>query len=206
MTNTPLYGLWKTMRKRCNCVNCQDYKNYGGRGIKVCEEWNDFINFYEWSMNNGYQKGLSIDRIDANGDYEPSNCRWADSITQGRNKRNTVYMEYEGRLLPLQTVAELSGIKRTTLVRRRLCGWSDYDASHIPPSKKEIRIKVEHPHRRAVQITNLTTGKQLNFSNCKEASIYLGKYEDYLSRLFSRTKKDDFYIGDYYVELEKYHY
>ena len=206
MTKTPLYVVWKSMRKRCNCATCQDYKNYGGRGIKICDEWNDFINFYSWAVNNGYQKGLSIDRIDVNGNYEPSNCRWADSKTQGRNKRDTIFMAYEGQVLPLQTVVELSGIKRTTLARRLKSGWSDYDASHISPSKKVIRVKAKHSHKISVHITSLTTGKHLNFESCKEASLFLGKYGDYLSRRFSRNKESEFYIGDYYVELEKHYH
>ena len=63
----------------------------GGRGIMICDEWlNDFNNFYNWAMNNGYKEGLSIDRVDVDGDYKPSNCRWADISTQNNNKRKTL--------------------------------------------------------------------------------------------------------------------
>ena len=75
-----------------------DYKDYGGRGITVCDEWkHDFKNFYNWAMDNGYKEGLTIDRIDVNGNYTPDNCRWATLKQQGNNKRNTVYLTYEGK-------------------------------------------------------------------------------------------------------------
>ena len=80
--------------KISNNPNSTSFKSYGARGISVCEEWeNDFYNFYEWAISNGYAKGLSIDRIDVNGNYEPGNCRWADNITQANNKRNNVCYE-----------------------------------------------------------------------------------------------------------------
>lgn len=93
--NTLIYNVWKNMKGRCNNPNYKVYKNYGGRGIKVCDEWqneeNGFINFYNWAIENGYKErsGLSIDRIDVNGNYEPNNCRWVDSKIQTINRRNS---------------------------------------------------------------------------------------------------------------------
>jgi hypothetical protein len=87
-SNTRLHNIWKHMRGRCNNPNNTSYSNYGGRGISVCQEWNDsFNNFYDWATNNGYSDDLSIDRIDVNGNYEPSNCRWATNSTQSANTR-----------------------------------------------------------------------------------------------------------------------
>ena len=91
MTNTRIYKIWGDMRRRCYNKNLKCYPNYGGRGIKVCDEWeNDFENFYNWAMENGYTDELTIDRIDVNGNYEPDNCRWATMREQGDNKRNTL--------------------------------------------------------------------------------------------------------------------
>lgn len=92
LTKTRLHQIWSHMRKRCNCKTDKNYSNYGGRGIKICDEWNDFLNFYNWSMENGYEEHLTIDRIDVNGNYEPSNCRWISFEEQQRNKTNNLFI------------------------------------------------------------------------------------------------------------------
>lgn len=96
-SKTRLYDIWIGIKTRCNNKNSKSYKNYGGRGIKVCDEWlKDFLNFYDWAINNGYQEDLTIDRIDINGNYEPSNCRWADKITQANNTSRNKFINYNG--------------------------------------------------------------------------------------------------------------
>lgn len=82
-----IYTKWRNMKSRCYVKNQENYKYYGGRGIKVCDEWlKSFDTFYDWAISNGYKEGLSIDRIDNDGDYEPSNCRWSDKWGQAINK------------------------------------------------------------------------------------------------------------------------
>lgn len=104
MTNSRLYNIYRGMIDRCNNKKQTGYKNYGGRGIKVCDEWlSSFESFYEWAINNGYSEELSIDRINNDGNYEPSNCRWADSYTQQNNTSQNIVFEYDGKT---QTLAE----------------------------------------------------------------------------------------------------
>lgn len=86
MSRTRIYKIWKDMRRRCSNPKRECYKRYGGRGIRVCDEWHDFINFYEWSMANGYCDNLTIDRINNDGNYEPSNCRWTNQSIQAINR------------------------------------------------------------------------------------------------------------------------
>ena len=86
LSKDPLYSRWKTMKQRCYNPKCKSYKNYGGRGIQVCQEWkNDFLAFYNWAINNGYQKELEIDRKDNDGNYTPENCRF---VTRSKNNKN----------------------------------------------------------------------------------------------------------------------
>lgn len=104
---TRLWKIWCGMRERCNNPNNQDYSYYGGRGIIVCDSWSDkkdgFINFRSWAMANGYTDELTLDRVNVNGNYEPSNCRWATRKEQTRNRNITVQ-------IPLSEIAEIEGI------------------------------------------------------------------------------------------------
>ena len=94
--NSRIYNIWDTMKQRCFNPNQKDYKNYGGRGITVCKQWNEFINFYNWAMDNGYKVNLTIERRDVNGNYEPSNCLWATIQQQARNTRKNHFVAYKG--------------------------------------------------------------------------------------------------------------
>lgn len=106
LKNKRLSKILNHMKQRCYNINASNYKNYGGRGIKICNEWlNNSQSFYDWAKNNGYQDNLSIDRIDVNGDYEPNNCRWATPSQQANNKRNSVFININGKT---KTIAEWS--------------------------------------------------------------------------------------------------
>lgn len=94
--NHPLYVVWRKMKERCYNKNSPSYKDYGGRGVKMCKSWfNDFERFYN-DMIDGYKFGLQIDRVDNNGCYEPNNCRWATATVNGNNKRNNIIINYNG--------------------------------------------------------------------------------------------------------------
>ena len=121
---TRLYSIWATMIQRCSDIKCNAYKDYGLRGISVCNKWKNFVNFQEWALNNGYHNDLSIDRIDNNGNYEPNNCRWCDRITQANNKRNNHYIIYNGETKTIAQWALLVGLKHSTLQVRLKRGWS----------------------------------------------------------------------------------
>lgn len=134
MTNTRLFRIWQNIRGRCYCKTNVDYKDYGARGIKMDEEWRDnFINFYNWAINNGYKDNLSIDRIDVNGNYEPSNCRWANNYTQANNKRNNKRYEYNGKLYTIRELSNMSNLSYSIIQSRIYSGWSIEKAISIPP-------------------------------------------------------------------------
>ena len=104
MAKSRIWNIWTGMRDRCSRVNNKDYPKYGGRGICVCEEWEkDFQSFYDWSMENGYSDDLTIDRINNDGNYNPSNCRWVTRREQTRNRSIT-------KIIPLARIAEIDGI------------------------------------------------------------------------------------------------
>lgn len=123
--NTRLYNVWGLMKNRCNCITNDNYHNYGGRGIKVCDEWqNNFMNFYTWAMKNGYDETAkrgecTLDRIDVNGNYEPSNCRWVNSKIQSNNTRYNRYITYEGLTLTVSQWSDKIKVDSST-IRERL--------------------------------------------------------------------------------------
>lgn len=132
--NTRLHIIWKAIKQRCYNPNTKRYKHYGGRGVTMCEEWkNNFLAFYEWAMENGYNDSLTIDRIDVNGNYESSNCRWATYKEQANNKRNRKTFSHNGKKHTLAEWSEITGIKVQTIWARLKSGWSIEDALTVKP-------------------------------------------------------------------------
>jgi hypothetical protein len=124
----PLYGVWKGIKYRCFNPNAPHYPDYGGRGIKMCDRWKDSAeNFYN-DMISGYEKGLHIGRINNDGDYEPSNCRWETPILNNNNKRSNIYVTMDGRThTPAEWARELVA-KADTIRNRIRRGRKDYEA------------------------------------------------------------------------------
>lgn len=124
MTDTRLYTIWVSMRDRCNNPNKKAYKDYGGRGIKVCNEWqNDFISFYTWAINNGYNENAksrecTIERINVDGNYEPQNCTFKNSKEQANNRRNNIIIEYNNETHTLMEWCEILGLNYKRTLRR----------------------------------------------------------------------------------------
>lgn len=119
LSNTRLFKIWINMKDRCFNEKNSAYKNYGGRGINVCEEWSmDFMNFYNWAITNGYNDNLTIDRIDNNGNYKPDNCRWATRKEQGRNKRNNIKILYQNKIYCVSELAELMRISHKKILNK----------------------------------------------------------------------------------------
>jgi len=137
--STKLYYVYCDMKERCYRKTKKNYCNYGGRGIGVCEEWlSDFQNFYDWALNNGYQEDLTIDRIDNNGNYEPSNCRWTTRYVQNRNKRSNRYITFEGKTMTLTDWSLYLGFSDDTVRRRLKDGWSVERALTEPRHEQNV--------------------------------------------------------------------
>lgn len=129
LTRHPLYSTWCNIKCRCTNPNTDSYKDYGGRGITICEEWkNDFKKFYDWCIESGWQRHLSVDRIDNDGHYEPSNCRITTLEVQSRNKRNNIWIEYQGERLVVTDWCKRLGINETTVYNRIINGMNPVDA------------------------------------------------------------------------------
>lgn len=115
-SRTRLWNIWEGMRERCSIPTSSGYKNYGGRGITVCDEWrNSYSSFKKWALSNGYRDDLTIDRIDVNGNYEPGNCRWSTVKVQNENKRNNRFVCFNGERHTVAGWAKILGINTVTL-------------------------------------------------------------------------------------------
>ena len=125
MSNTRLYNIWQGMLKRCNYKKATSYKHYGAKGIKVCEEWQNFESFRDWAVSHGYSDNLTLDRIDNGGNYNPENSRWVDIKTQERNTSRNHFITFRGETHCMAEWSEKLGINYRTL-QHRICtyGWS----------------------------------------------------------------------------------
>lgn len=128
MRNTSLYNIWHSMKLRCNNPNHRNYQWYGAKGVKVCEDWLEFIPFMEWALAHGYEEGLTLDREDSNKDYEPSNCRWitrqenSSRATTGRErtdlKAKAGKIEFNGKSQTIREWEKELGISYSKIYNR----------------------------------------------------------------------------------------
>lgn len=141
-----LKGILVNMKCRCNNPKTKYYENYGGRGIKVCDEWSKDGGsdaFCEWSLSHGYKDNLTIDRIDNDGDYSPDNCRWVDRAEQMSNTRRSVYFDYYGEMLTAPQIARLRNCDSHILKWRLENGW-DLEKAINTPKKRYRKRSNEH--------------------------------------------------------------
>jgi hypothetical protein len=130
------------MKARCYNPNNKGYKNYGERGITVCDEWlNDPSVFFKWAKDNGFQENLTLDRIDVNGNYNPTNCRWISKFKQQGNKRNNHFITFNGETKHLKEWGRVLGINAHTIGGRLRNGWSEERALTQPVKKKKKKEK-----------------------------------------------------------------
>ena len=147
-----LYYRWSCIKGRCYNPNDNAYPNYGGRGIKMCPEWeNDFYTFRDWAIANGYDESLSIDRIDNDKDYSPDNCRWTNAKIQSNNRRSNHYITIDGVTKTMMQWSEFYNIDYARVQKRLLAGWSEIDAITKPirpkkPIGQGTRYRINHPN------------------------------------------------------------
>lgn len=140
-SNLRIWYIWQNMKQRCSKESHISYKHYGARGILVCDEWkNDFMNFYNWAMANGYKDNLTIDRIDVNGNYEPNNCRWVNMKTQQRNRTNNHLVTLNGETKCMLEWCEIYHLQYNTVLRRLKNGWDIVTAITKPSRVKKGRL------------------------------------------------------------------
>lgn len=120
--NERIYRIWQDIKSRCYNKNNKSYYRYGKRGILMCEEWKDPKVFIKWAIANGYKDNLTIDRIDVNGNYEPTNCRWLTRQEQLKNTSRNIYITYNGETLCAQDWCNRFGLRNNVVIRRYRAG------------------------------------------------------------------------------------
>lgn len=124
LSHDRIYNIYANMIQRCTNSKVNRFKNYGGRGIKVCDEWlENFMNFYNWAIENGYEEQLTIERIDVNGNYEPNNCTWITNKEQQNNRTNNVNITINGETLNMRQWSKATGVNEKTIEKRIRMGW-----------------------------------------------------------------------------------
>lgn len=140
LTKDKIYSVWKSMRRRCGNPDAADYYLYGARGIKVCDRWQTFANFYA-DMGNLPFDGAQIDRIDTDGDYCPENCRWTTATENMRNRRMNHFITYQGETRCITEWEQIKGLPRDRINMRLKAGWSLEKAMETPVKKTGIAAR-----------------------------------------------------------------
>jgi hypothetical protein len=194
LSKHPLYLKWLSMKDRCYNKKCISYKNYGGRGIKVCDKWkNSFIEFYDWSIKNGFLENLTIDRIDVNGDYSEINCRYIQINEQSLNKRNNFFIFFNGEKKTLSQWSKISG-NSSAMIRNKIN--TGFDVEYSIFSKEKHNIGESHYNygkhaNNSKKVFNNITGEI--YGSKREAAIKIQKSLWYVDK---HIKDDGFYLKE----------
>lgn len=141
MCDSRLYSVWSNMKSRCTTPSNKSWGRYGGRGITVCDEWQEFLPFKDWALANGYSDALQIDRIDNDSGYRPDNCRFVTRLDNGRNRRVTVKALWRGRERPIIEIAEEAGVSYRTVYRRIVqMGMTADEAVNKPNMRPRVMV------------------------------------------------------------------
>ena len=135
-----LYMCWSDMRIRCNNPRSKNYPWYGAKGVKVCQEWNDYAAFRAWAISTGYRKDVTLEREDSNGDYSPSNCRWATRAEQMRNISRNVMVTHDGRTMCATDWSRELGLHPSVVSQRIRAGWDPVSAVTTPRDPRSRRF------------------------------------------------------------------
>lgn len=182
MRHSRLYGIWMGMRQRCNWEKAINWHLYGGRGIKVCDDWNSSFNhFMEWAIANGYEEDLTLDRIDPDGNYCPENCRWATLGEQNNNKRTCVYVTIDGETKTVTEWCKLTGVNRMTAYNRIRRGWSPIEAVSILDKEEGKRRSASSKFKPTI------VDGRFEFESISAAAEYLGVSQKVVSSALHRN-------------------
>lgn len=179
-SKSPLYKVWSSMKHRCSNPNNAHYKNYGGRGVSVCDDWVEFAPFYKWAISSGYEKGLTLERKNNDGNYSPKNCTWIPKPAQSLNRRTNLKIDLRGEVVDLKTACRRLGLNYG-MVRNRIknLGWSIEAALKTP--------KTPRNRYRAKLIT--FSGKTLSIAEwAREMGV---EYKALYGRLYRGSAIDD---------------
>lgn len=197
MSRTPIYRIWGCMIGRCNNPTDKKYPSYGGRGIKVCDEWRDFTKFYTYvsKLENFNRRGYSLDRIDNNGDYRPNNVRWVDSKTQGRNKRNNHFLTIDGQTMTIAEAAERYRVNPITIISRIEAGDTGLDLvrpRHSTPhnQNKKCRYFVEYNGQK-LTLAEAAKIAHVSYNTMRQRFQKGGSIEDLFRQSWYERKKNN---------------
>lgn len=181
LSTSRIYQIHENIKKRCNNPDNPAYKNYGGRGIEVCDEWQaSFENFYKWAIANGYTDNLTLDRIENDGDYKPSNCRWVTMKVQQNNRTNNHRIEYKNEIKTVSEWGDITGISPKLICQRIVRGIPIEDALSKPVIKKnKMKIKglgkLIRDHRKSLDMFQSEYGQLYGVDKTNVSAWELGK-------------------------------